>query len=329
MLKTLNFWSFLLIFSALFFIGCGGDDEPTPNPDTGKYIRLETIGVDVTPKDRLVQILFRATDYDEKGVSNIQVTDLDVFENGGRIDQEGDLTISRDSIPFELKTVLLLDLTRSVEGLVPQIKAASIAMIQQKLANQQIAIYTFDANTSLLQDFTTDTDELIAAVNAIPETDLINSTNLYGAVEAVSDLWDDNYSLGGIEDGSLIIFTDGRHNATPNITLEDAIRAIDGKKRFVAALNSPDLDEQALKALAGEDANYFKADDINGLKSMFLDIQEQIQRSSNSIYYMFYQSPITDPTSYMNTLRVEVKQNSNRGADSFIEEQFNSAGFGL
>jgi len=239
----------LCFFLSVFMMTSCGKEDVRTNPNPGSYIRLETIGMEVTPKDREVEILFRATDFDHQGVSGITVEDLDVFENGGSIDQEGDLTISRNSIPFKLKTVLLLDLTRSVEGLVPQIKAACIAMINQKLSNQEIAIYTFDANTILLQDFTANKDALITAINNIPETDLVNSTNLYGAIQQMEDLWDDVYSIQGIEDGSLIVFTDGRHNAT-------------------------------------------------------------------------------DPTPFENTLRVEVRNNTNSRSDAFLEETFNSEGFG-
>ena len=60
---------------------------------------------------------------------------------------------------------------------------------------------------------------------------------------------------------------------------------------------------------------------------MFLNIQEEIQKSSNSIYYMYYQSPITDPSPFENTLRVEVKNNTNNLPDAYLEEIFNSEGF--
>ncbi|MEZ4935466.1 MAG: hypothetical protein R2788_25450 [Saprospiraceae bacterium] len=41
---------------------------------------------------------------------------------------------------------------------------------------------------------------------------------------------------------------------------------------------------------------YFKADDVAGLEQMFVDIQSEIQALSNSIYFLYYQSPISDPT---------------------------------
>jgi hypothetical protein len=224
--------------------------------------------------------------------------------------------------------VLLLDITRSVEGLVPQIKSAAATLIQQKLPEQEIAIYTFDSETVERKAFTNNKQELMAAISAIPETGLVNSTNLYGGVIDVADLWEDNYSIDGIVDGSLIIFTDGRHNASQSVKLSDALNALGSKRAYVAALNSPDLDEAALQSLAKTKDRYFKADDIAGLEQMFIDIQSDIQSLSNSIYFMYYQSPISDPAPYENDLKIEIRNNSNNGSDSRIVERFNSVGFG-
>lgn len=61
---------------------------------------------------------------------------------------------------------------------------------------------------------------------------------------------------------------------------------------------------------------------------MFLDIQSQIQSLSNSIYFLYYQSPISDPAPYLNELFIEVKGNLNTGKDGWIKEYFDSKGFG-
>ena len=201
-------------------------------------------------------------------------------------------------------------------------------LVQKKLPEQEIAIYTFDSHTQQRQAFTANTTALLAAIDAIPETGLVNSTNLYGAVIDVAGLWQDNYTIDGIVDGSLIIFTDGRHNASQSVTLNDALNALDNRRAYVAALNSPDLDEGALQALAKESDRYFKAEDVAGLEQMFLDIQTEIQALSNSIYFLYYQSPITDPAPYENDLKIEIRNNSNHGSDGRIVETFNSAGFG-
>lgn len=319
----------LFFFGLLLLISCGkNDDDLLYSDDDVNFYRMMPFEVETDPTHREVRILFQVRDKDFDGVSGITEEDLNVYENGGSIDLEGGLTLNPGNIPSELKTVLLLDLTRSVEGLVPQIKAACITMIDNKLPEQTIAIYTFDSETHLLQDFTTDATALKAAINGMPETNLVNSTNLYGGVISVSDLWNDVFTIQAIEDGSLIVFTDGRHNATPAITLEDAKDALGPKKTYVAALNSADLDENALIQLAGREDRYYKADNVAGLEQMFVNIQQDIQNLSQSIYYLTYQSPITDPTPYENTLKVEIDGNRNVGNDKEILESFNSAGFG-
>ncbi len=323
------FYPFCCVLTAFLVFSCNKNDDLLHSDDVSvSFYRMQSFEVETEPEKREVHILFQVRDKEFSGVSGLTTSDLNVFENGGGIDLEGGLTLNPGTIPSELKTVLLLDLTRSVEGLVPQIKTACNSMIDNKLPDQLIAIYSFSSETTLLQDFTTDPELLKAAINGMPETALVNSTNLYGAVLDVADTWTDVFTINAIEDGSLIIFTDGRHNATPNITLEDATEALGFKKRYVAALNSADLDEAALKNLAGNADRYYKADDVTGLGNMFIKIQQDITSLSNSIYYLTYQSPITDPAPYDNQLKVEIDGNSNRGGDKDIVETFNSLGFG-
>ena len=327
-MKAISTFSyFLTALLLLAAIGCNKDDDFLPS-DLSNYYRMNSFEVGVVPESRTVQVLFQVKDFYEKGVSTLIEDDFIVTENNGNIDSEADLRVGRSSIPFSLRTVLLLDITRSVEGLVPQIKNAAATLVQQKLPEQEITIYTFDAETIERQAFTTNKQELISAINAIPETSLVNSTNLYGGVIDVADLWEDNYAIDGIVDGSLIIFTDGRHNASQSVKLDHALNALGGKRAYVAALNSADLDEEALKSLARTKDRYFKADDVAGLEQMFVDIQSDIQSLSNSIYFLYYQSPISDPAPYENDLKIEIRDNSNTGHDSQIIERFNSVGFG-
>ncbi len=325
-MKTIHLFSKIVLVGILFFTSCGKDNVRPIDKDN--FYRLEAYEVGVEPNNREVQILFQVTDYYHKGVANLTVDDFIVRENGGRIDSEASLKIDQGRIPYSLRTVLLLDITKSVEGLIDQIKTAAISLVDQKMNEQEMAIYLFDKDTYLLKDFTTNKNELINAINTIPETNLVNSTNLYGAIIDVADLWEDEYSIENIVDGSLVIFTDGRHNATPAITLSDAKSALGNKKVYVAALSSSDLDESALKSLAGTSDRYNKAEDISAVENMFLNIQTEIENLSGSIYYMYYQSPITDPSPYENELIVEIDGNTNRDGDSQIVEKFNSSGFG-
>ncbi|MCU0345620.1 MAG: VWA domain-containing protein [Saprospiraceae bacterium] len=324
-ISTFSRFAMLLLLVAAF--GCNKDDDALP-ADLTKFYRMKTFEVGVVPSERMVQVLFQVTNYEGKGVSSLQEADFIVTENKGKIDSEADLRVGISSIPFELKTVLLLDITRSVEGMVPQIKAAARTLVEKKLPEQQIAIYTFDSESHEVQAFTKNKQELYDAIDDIPETGLVNSTNIYGAVMDVASLWEDNYTIDGIVDGSMVIFTDGRHNASQTIELSDALGALGTRRAYVAALASPDLDEAALKALANEPDRYFKADDSTGLEQMFTSIQEEIQSLSNSIYFLYYQSPISDPTPFLNELTIEIKDNINNSDDGQLLELFNSEGFG-
>ena len=316
-----------LVFVLVVVVGCKKEEDLGP-ADLSNFYRLKSFEVGVVPEQRMVQVLFQVTDYYKKGVPDLAKEDFIVTENKGKLDSEADLRVGRSSIPFELKTVLLLDITRSVEGFVPQIKEAAKSLVEMKLPEQQIAIYTFDSGTHEVQSFTNNKAQLLAAINAIPETDLVNSTNLYGAVMEVADLWEDAFTIDGIVDGSLVIFTDGRHNATQSLTLTHAKNALANRRAYVAALASPDLDEVSLKTLANDPDRYFKAEDSAGLEQMFLDIQSHIQSLSNSIYFLYYTSPISDPIPYLNELNIQVKDNLNTNPDGWIKEYFNSEGFG-
>lgn len=318
-----------LLLTIVFFtaIGCNKDDDATP-VDPSKYFILNSYEVGSIPENRMVQVLFQVTDFEGKGISSLTQHDFIVTENGGQIDSEAELRVGRGSIPYSLRTVLLLDITRSVEGMVPQIKNAAKALINQKLEEQEIAIYTFDSGVKTVLEYTTDKVALLEAIDGMPETGLVNSTNLYGAIVEVASLWEDAYTIDGIVDGSMVIFTDGRHNATPQVTLDDVVDALGTRRAYVAALASSDLDEMALRTITDEHDRYFVADDVTGLETMFTDIQAEIQSLSNSIYFLYYQSPISDPTPYMNELKIEVEGNLNDSDNGHIIELFNSIGFG-
>ncbi|MFT7452565.1 MAG: hypothetical protein ACI9VN_003300, partial [Patescibacteria group bacterium] len=135
---TFNFTT--LFLKAFFFLGlflvvsCGkGDDDLLNSEDNSNYFRMVPFEVETDPAHREVRILFQVRDKEFNGVAGMTEEDLNVYENDGSIDLEGGLTLNPGNIPSELKTVLLLDLTRSVEVLVPQIKAACITMINNKL----------------------------------------------------------------------------------------------------------------------------------------------------------------------------------------------------
>ena len=325
--------NFLTAIVALLMLQACSDDDPVSppffkEPGTGEFFRLKDFGeVDVIPQNRQVRVLVRVTDSVGFGITNLEKTDFEVLENNiDKVnDVEANTRIDPDSIPFTIKTVLLLDMSRSIEGKIGEIKTAVKELIQAKVPEQEFAIYTFDSQVELIRDFTTNTSELLSAVNALEETGLDASTNLYRAIMEASQTWQDNISIEQIEEGSMIIFTDGKHNADPGLQVGDAINAIGEKSVFIAALDGPNLDEATLVEIAGDESRYLFASDVSGLANVFLDIQDKILTQSKSIYYITYTSPISVPGNQ--NLKIFIRDNRNPGADCMVEKTFSTNGF--
>ncbi|MDN5204499.1 VWA domain-containing protein [Fulvivirgaceae bacterium BMA10] len=323
----------ILIGAGLFGVIACSDDEAAPNPfiktpGTGEFYRISAFGnVDVIPSKRQVRILARVTDSLHFGVPGLEKSDFEVLENNEDkvSDVEANTKIDPDSIPFTIKTVLLLDISKSLEGEINNIKTAVNNLIDAKVDQQEFAIYTFDSKVNMIQDFTSDAITLKNSVNALPESELDASTNLYRAIIDASKAWQDKITIDEIQEGSMIIFTDGKHNADPNLNLNAAIGAIKGKSVFVAALDGPNLDEANLKSIVGNEARYLLADDISKLEEVFLSIQQKIITQSKSIYYITYTSPIS--VSGTQNLKVLLKNNRNIGEDCMVEKTFSTSGF--
>jgi hypothetical protein len=320
-----------------FFLGCTNSNainyDPNATKDNDKcilrseYIRLEQSSESfVIPNQRVVRLAFQAKDFDFKGVPNLELGNFYFLENGDTIGLESKPSIAPDTIPFKISSVLLIDVSSSVEGLVGEIKEAVKSLVRKKIDNQEFAIYTFDSSEKLLIDFSSDSAALIAAINTIQESNLLNSTNLYGSIQNTIPLISDTISATKIVDGSMIIFTDGRHNAN-QISKEETKEKIGDKKVFVSALNGEDLRPEDLKFLVGDD-RYFEAQNINELENTFSEIQDLIDRLSRSIYLLNYQSPISDNASVINTLDIGIRNNPNTDGDAQIKTTFNSQNFG-
>jgi hypothetical protein len=284
-------------------------DDGSCTYDEDRALVMSSFGVSVEPAIREVRVLMQVQNEVGRGVGGLPVEDFVVAENGRKIGVESNATISAETIPFEIPTVLLLDLSSSVEDLVPQIKEATTALIDNKTDNQQIAIYVFDKETRLIQDFTDDAATLVAAVDAIPESELFDSTNLYGAIIDVADTWQDEVSMERIINGML--GADGKL-----------------KKIYVAALDGPDLDRGPLQQLSFGTMGFFEASDITALQQIFLDIQSEITDLSNSFYLLTYTSPITNPEANSESLEVAILGNSNTSDSGRIRAAFDSEGFG-
>lgn len=299
-----------------------------PKKDEINY-EMKFLDISTIPDKRQVNILFQVIDDLNNGVDNLTRDALLILENDDPIDTEAGATIDKGYIPNKIKTILLLDISSSVTDFVKQIKDACVALIENKLLTQEVAIYTFDKDLYLVQDFTSDKTVLKEKINTIPDNNLENSTNLYGAVIEMTNnskfSWTEELSTKNILVMNMMVFTDGRHNANPSITIEQTLSSIGQKKVYVAALQSPDLKEDPLKKIGNQ--GYFLAVNIDELKNQFKEIQVKIKKLSESIYFLYYRSPISNPSFRKNNLEISIIGNQNKSSNSKIQTNFNSEGF--
>ena len=144
------------------------------------------------------------------------------------------------------------------------------------------------------------------------------STNLYGAViEGVSQ-WEDVYSTNRVQQGFLVLFTDGS-DTQGSRTLQEAINARGGKKVYALGLGD-EIDRSVLEEIGN--AGFIPATNIGQLATKFADIQSEIALAANSFYWLHYMSPKRGDKDH--TLKLIIKGNKE---DSYITGGFNSAEF--
>ena len=319
MMRFLKVSAVLLLLSFLI-VSCAKDKDNTPNQPGYKLIEYGEISEN-TQKPCFINIMFQVTDMQGNGVSSLTTDDFEVLENGETVSPtESAMQIRKqDVIPYTLKTVLLIDNSYSVEGKLSEIKDAAKSLVLNKEDKQEIAIMVFSENPVLIQEFTSNTSDL---VQTIEDIDLGNpTTNLYGSIAEAVSMWEDYYRNNDIQQGFLVTFTDGSDTQGTS-TLQEALQARGQKKAYMVGLGDaiePDILEQL------GNAGFYSIENVSELAEKFEEIQDDMVEFANSFYWMKYTTPKRGD--YDHTLRLYIKNNANTGEDSYIEGTFNSKGF--
>jgi hypothetical protein len=290
--------SFFQIGDLLKYTGFYGSSKSTiyDSPTVSKtvtfnfadpYFRFEPYFIE-SNFPSFVDIMFSVTDADNKGVDYLTNEDFNVFEDGSKVSPTETFRYVKklNQVPYFQKTVIMLDNSSSVAVNLNQIKAAAISLVNKMVADQKIAIYSFSDNAVLLQDFTNSVTDLEAAINSI--TTGFPSTNLYGSIITGLDSFTNLYSLDRIEEGYLIVLTDG-DDTQGSSTLQQVITARGKKRVFIAGLGE-ELSPTPLIDIAST-GKYFPVTTIVDLDANFNQIWLDIYQYSNSFYWLNYMSP--------------------------------------
>ncbi len=156
-----------------------------------------TIKVDV----RLVEVY--ATVLDNRGtfIDGLKVDNFQILEDG-RPQKISIFENDADS----LSCAILLDTTGSMRDALPRVRNSVVKLIDELGEHDSVAIFTFDQQLTVRQDFTTDKD---AAKRAVLRTRAQGSTALF---DAISESSEELAKRQGKK--VLIVFTDGDDNAS-------------------------------------------------------------------------------------------------------------------
>lgn len=265
-----------------------------------------------------VDAMFQVADLDGKGISDLTTDDFVVLEDNAQVSptESGMVIKKKSASPYTFKTVLMLDNSASVTANLSQIKDAAVSLINNLTSGQEVALYIFSDSTSLLCDFTSDKTKLISTINSIGAGKA--STDLYGAAVIGLNRWTDNYSTTLIEQGALILLTDGSDTQGSH-SLGEVIAAKGGKSVYCVGLGN-EIDTVALTQIGTN--GYIKVADVSSLKAQFIAIQGQIDKFANSFYWLNYMSPKRGD--FRHSLQLTIKDNPYNSA---ISNTFSSNGF--
>ena len=202
---------------------------------------------------------------------------VEVTENGGPV------TSLAVAPPGGSKSgaVLLIDASNSMQGApIRNAMAASRAFLGERKKDLPVAIVVFGPDDNVLAEFTTNGEELAAAVAETPQTS--EGTHIYDALVNVTDLAE----AQGLERTTVVLLSDGT-DVGSGATRADALQAAtDENIRVISVgLTSPQYDPETLKALAGgTGGRYVESATPAELKPIFTEIGQQLSNEYEVTY---------------------------------------------
>ena len=179
--------------------------------------------------------------------------------------------------------VLLIDASNSMSGEpIAGAMAAAREFLTERKADLPVAIITFGGSTTVLTDFTTDSEELAAAVASTPA--LTENTVIHDALIRAAELAE----AEGVGRTSIVLLSDGADIGS-TASEQQALAALDAVNARVISvgLQSPQYAPDALQGIAqGTGGSYAEAANPEALSAIFEDISARI----SSEYVLSYRS---------------------------------------
>ena len=169
----------------------------------------------LTPTKSVI-ITSKNTSYEDKEPGSWQVEKSGKWVSQGKARVTFDVDTSLMTEDKDTDIIMVLDISGSMSGdKLERVKQDSTELIESLLSNRnnQVSLITFDTESTIVSDFTSDKDTLVNQINALQDT---GSTNYYQALVNVDTILQD-YQKTNDKEVIVLFLTDGYPNVdTPN-----------------------------------------------------------------------------------------------------------------
>ena len=204
---------------------------------------------------------------------------VNVTENGGNV---AGLAVTAPG-GSKSGAILLIDASNSMKGApIENAMAASRAFLAERKKDLPVAIVVFGPDDNVLADFTTDGEELAAAVAETPTT--AEGTHIYDALVRISALT----NAQGLERTTVVLLSDGTDVGSDASRADALTAAANESIRVISVgLSSPQYDPETLQSLANRTGGtYVETATPAELQPIFQEIGQQL----SSEYEVTYRS---------------------------------------
>ncbi|MDX8377575.1 MAG: VWA domain-containing protein, partial [Mariprofundales bacterium] len=313
------------------------NDMSAFTPPSSGVSLIQEGSLQTSPPASQISFMFHAQDsYSGAPLAHLEARDFVVLENGTPIGLEQYFDVQRRSeLPFTIQTVLMLDVSSSMAQAVTT-QAGVLSKLELTLQaardlvldpygnnllrdEEQVAIYVFDGQVRMVQDFTHDARQLAAAISGIQmQLATVNSTNLYGAIATGMGRLSGGYSLNNMVQGQMVLITDGMDTAGL-ITENTALNSIGNNLFYVLGVGAG-VDAAALQRLT---SNYTQVADFTQVSNALEATYQAMDDLANSFYVFTYNTPLKAGTA--NTVQLTIANNSNTAADASVSGIFDAS----
>ena len=322
--------------------GSTASPAPTSTPTIVPSIISGLSGAAISPS--IINIFFQVSDGNGDPVAGLAEEGNDLWRDNFVVEQDGD-ELSVEAFPeikprldlnFRIPTVIVFDISASITAGNIQLMVQGVreALIDETdpenptsnlLPQQQVALLIFDGDVTVEQSFTKD-PQVIA--DALTRIEMINrnvradnnSTNLYGAVTAGLNLWQDAFTTEDVTQGYLLVATDGEDQS--GLFQEvDVVNRIAGENRNVFTVSLPGASSD-LANLASRPEFALGDTEFDELGTAVTSAAEDIQAILESLYVLEYVTPFRAGE---HTVTIRYEDGSSNPPE--LTGTFNAAGF--